>query len=271
METNYLESVTKQFAYYKLLGDKTIDQLEDEHLFYQFHIETNSIAIIVNHLWGNMRSRWTNFLTTDGEKTWRNRDLEFESVLKSRQDILQKWEAGWECLFTALKLISSEKLNTIIYIRNQGHTVIEAINRQLAHYSYHVGQMVCIGKILKGKSWESLSIPKGNSNIYNRNKFSEEKKITHFTNEYLIKQKTMNTDEKMTRIYTGSPILAEALVGRLKSVDIIPIVKDDQQSGIMFGNAPNLTSQVRVFIRNDEMTQAQPMIEAFFKETGEEK
>ena len=186
--TNYLESVTKQFQYYKMLGDKTITQLEDKDLFWQYNAESNSIAIIVNHLWGNMLSRWTDFLTSDGEKDWRQRDLEFEDMIKTRQQLLEKWNAGWQCLFNALASLNSTNFDTIIYIRNQGHSVMEAINRQLAHYSYHVGQIVFLGKMIKGENWQSLSIPKGASKVYNAEKFAQEKKQQHFTDEFLEKK-----------------------------------------------------------------------------------
>ncbi len=188
MKNNYLESVKKQFAYYKMLGEKTFDQLEDKQIFWQTDPEANSIAIIVNHLWGNMKSRWTDFLSTDGEKTWRNRDLEFESVIKTRTELDEKWTDGWNCLFEALESINEDNFETEIYIRNQGHTVVEAINRQLAHYAYHIGQIVLIGRMLKGKEWKSLSIPKGESKGYNKEKFAKAKHKAHFTDEYLQKE-----------------------------------------------------------------------------------
>lgn len=187
MAGNYLESARKQFEYYKLLGDKTFAQLSDEQLYWQYNADSNSVAIIVKHLWGNMLSRWTDFLTTDGEKEWRNRDAEFETENKSRTALLAKWNEGWNCLFNALNQLSEEDLEKIIYIRNQGHTVMEAINRQLAHYPYHVGQIVFLGKMLCGEKWQSLSIPKGNSATYNAEKFSQEKGRQHFTDEYIKK------------------------------------------------------------------------------------
>lgn len=190
MNSNYLQSVIKQFEYYKMLGEKTFTQLTDEDLFWQHNEDSNSIAIIVNHLWGNMLSRWTDFLNSDGEKDWRNRDAEFENLIQTRQEMLAKWEQGWNCLFTALNSLKEEDLDKIIYIRNQGHTVMEAINRQLAHYPYHVGQIVFIGKMLTENNWQSLSIPKGNSNQYNSEKFSKPKEKTHFTDEFL------NSDSK---------------------------------------------------------------------------
>src|SRR5690554_3669344 len=122
MKENYLDSVVKQFRYYKLLSEKTFDQLEEQDLFWQYNEESNSIAIIVNHLWGNMLSRWTDFLHTDGEKEWRNRDLEFEDVISSKAELDQKWEEGWKCLFSALDSIGETSLDSIVHIRNQGHS-----------------------------------------------------------------------------------------------------------------------------------------------------
>jgi hypothetical protein len=184
MEENYLESTIKQFEYYKLLGDKTIEQLADKELLWQFNEESNSIAIMVNHLWGNMKSRWTDFLITDGEKEWRNRDLEFEAVIKNKKEILQKWQEGWDCLFKALNSINRDNLNTAIYIRNQKHTIVETINRQISHYAYHVGQIVFVGRMIKGNAWKGLSIPKGKSKDFNKDKFSKGKHSGHFTDDF---------------------------------------------------------------------------------------
>ncbi len=185
MTTDYLDSVKKQFEYYKMLGEKTFTQLTDEQLFWQFNPESNSIATIVKHLWGNMLSRWTDFLISDGEKEWRNRDAEFENDIYTRQELLDKWNSGWTCLFETLNSLTQDDLQREIYIRNMGHSVAEAINRQLAHYPYHVGQIVCIGKMACDDSWTSLSIPKGNSSAYNADKFSKPKHKEHFTTEYL--------------------------------------------------------------------------------------
>ena len=185
MDTNYLDSTIKQFEYYKMLGDKTFDQLTDDQLFWQYNAESNSIAVIVKHLWGNMLSRWTDFLTSDGEKKWRNRDAEFENDIATRAELLAKWNEGWACLFAALKGLRPEDLDRIIYIRNQGHTVMEAINRQLAHYPYHIGQIVFLGKMLCDTNWKSLSIPRGNSGQFNAEKFAQEKAKAHFTDEFL--------------------------------------------------------------------------------------
>jgi hypothetical protein len=185
MQQDYLDSAQKQFAYYKLLGEKTMDQLTEQALFWQYNPESNSIAIIVNHITGNMKSRWTDFLTSDGEKEWRNREAEFEDLIKTQTQLLERWEEGWSCLFTALDSIRPENFDTLVYIRNQGHSIVEAINRQLAHYAYHIGQIVFLGKMLKGRDWQSLSIPKGESSQYNQGKFAQEKKRAHFTDEYL--------------------------------------------------------------------------------------
>ncbi len=185
-----MNGIFKQFQYYKQLGEKTFSQLSEQDLYWQYNENSNSIAIIVNHLSGNMLSRWTDFLTTDGEKEWRNRDEEFEIQIQSKDKLLEKWERGWSCLFEALKHIKKEEdLEQVIYIRNEDHTVIEAINRQLAHYPYHIGQIVFIGKMLKDTEWNSLSIPKNKSSDYNQNKFSSDRKKQHFTDEFLDKEK----------------------------------------------------------------------------------
>jgi hypothetical protein len=188
MEDNYLESVIKQMAYYKMLGEKTFGQIPDEKLFWQYNEDSNSIAVIVKHLWGNMLSRWTDFLTSDGEKEWRDRESEFDNDLTTRQELLNKWDEGWDCFLNTLKALSPEDLGKTIYIRNQGHTVMEAINRQLAHYPYHVGQIVFIGKMVCENGWTSLSIPRGNSKAFNQEKFSKPKHQEHFTDAFIDKR-----------------------------------------------------------------------------------
>jgi hypothetical protein len=189
---SYLESSRKQFLYYKTLGEKAIAQLEPEQLFTAVGEDTNSIAVIVGHMAGNMLSRWTDFLTSDGEKEWRNRDAEFQNSFESKDDVMQAWEKGWKCLFDALNTLDASQLSEIIYIRNEGHTVIEAINRQLAHYPYHVGQIVFYAKMLKEEEWESLSIPRNKSANYNTVKFSKEKSIRNFTDDELEKLGNIN-------------------------------------------------------------------------------
>lgn len=183
----YLESSKRLFLYYKTLGEKAMEQLEEEQLFFAANEDTNSIAIIVQHLSGNMLSRWTDFLTSDGEKNWRNRDSEFELNIKNKEELLKVWEKGWNCLFEAVNALSEEQLTQIVYIRNEGHTVLDAINRQLAHYPYHIGQIVFYAKMLKKTEWSSLSIPKNKSNDYNADKFSKEKSTKHFTDDELNK------------------------------------------------------------------------------------
>jgi hypothetical protein len=189
MQDDYLNSASLQFKYYRSLGDKTFAQLTDEQLFWQYDDESNSIAIIVKHLAGNMLSRWTDFLHSDGEKDWRNRESEFENDLADRAALLAKWEEGWDCLFAALASIKSDDFEKPVFIRNQGHTVLEAVNRQLSHYAYHVGQITFIGKMVKGEQWKSLSIPKGKSSTYNAEKFSEPKHTEHFSQEFLDGEK----------------------------------------------------------------------------------
>jgi uncharacterized damage-inducible protein DinB len=180
---SYLESSIKQFEYYKSLGDKTFSQLTFEELKNEFAEDSNSISIIVKHIVGNMLSRWTNFLTEDGEKEWRMRDEEFVDSFHTKEELLSTWNKGWDCLFNAIKPLKTEDLERIIYIRNQGHTVVEAINRQMMHYAYHVGQIVFLGKLAKGNNWQSLSIPKGKSKDYNQEKFAKDKGKRHFTED----------------------------------------------------------------------------------------
>lgn len=183
MSKSYLTSTIKQFEYYKSLGDKTIDQISFKELKQEFAEDSNSISIIVKHMVGNMLSRWTNFLIEDGEKEWRKRDGEFLDTFSSKEELIESWNKGWKCLFDAITPLSSKDLEEIIYIRNQGHTVTEAINRQMMHYAYHVGQIVFLGKLIKGTNWQSLSIPKGKSKDYNTDKFSKDKGKRHFTED----------------------------------------------------------------------------------------
>jgi hypothetical protein len=164
----YLQTVIRRVKYYKELGDKTFKQLTDIDFHYQFNKESNSIAVIIQHLAGNMLSRWTNVLTEDGEKDWRQRDDEFAIHNYSKQQLLEIWERGWKCFFDALESLKEDDLLKTIYIRQEGLTVIDAINRQLAHYPYHVGQVVYIGRMIKDHDWKNLSIPKGHSQQYNQ-------------------------------------------------------------------------------------------------------
>jgi hypothetical protein len=175
MTTSFLETTKKVFAQYKQLGEKTFEQLPPEKLFFQYNNESNSIAIIVKHLHGNMLSRWTDFLASDGEKEWRQRDAEFENDPVSKEELLRLWNEGWACLLSALEGLKTEDLTRTVYIRNEAHTAESAILRQLAHYSYHVGQIVYIGKMIADSNWKSLSIPKNKSSEFNSEKFSKPK------------------------------------------------------------------------------------------------
>lgn len=172
---NFLDSAVKQFRYYRSLGEKAMAQVGDEALHWQYDPGSNSIATIVKHLHGNMLSRWTDLLTTDGEKPWRKRDQEFEADNGSREQILQMWEKGWACLLDTLESLEANDLQKIVYIRNEGHTVMEAINRQLAHYPYHVGQIVYLARMQAGANWKSLSIPKNGSKEFNDRMFETTK------------------------------------------------------------------------------------------------
>lgn len=166
--TTYLDSAINRLLTYKILGDKTFAQLGEPDFNYSPNAESNSIATIIRHLHGNMRSRWTNFLTEDGEKPGRNRDTEFESGYIGKAAAIALWEEGWNCLLSALRSLKEEDLLKTITIRREPLIVIDAINRQLAHYPHHVGQIVYIGKMIRGENWQSLSIPRGASDQFNR-------------------------------------------------------------------------------------------------------
>ncbi len=164
IENIFLKSVIKRLKDYKNLGDKTFNQLNEDDFYFQPNEECNSIAIIIQHMHGNMMSRWTDLLTTDGEKEWRQRDAEFEKQKLSKEQLLNIWEQGWNCCLQAIAALSGRDLLKIIHIRKQPLTVTDAINRQLAHYPYHVGQIIYIAKILRSSEWETLSIARKKSN-----------------------------------------------------------------------------------------------------------
>jgi uncharacterized damage-inducible protein DinB len=165
--TSYLKDSLDVFRYYKKLGERAMAQCPDEALFESLDAESNSIAIIVKHVAGNMRSRWTDFLTTDGEKPDRNRDTEFEDAPKTRAELLAMWERGWKHVFDALTPLADEDLVRTITIRTEPHSVMQAINRQVAHYSYHVGQIVYVAKHFAGNKWQTLTVPKKKSAEFN--------------------------------------------------------------------------------------------------------
>ena len=165
--TSYLKDSIDVFRYYKKLGERAMWQCPDDALLESLDEESNSIAIIVKHMAGNMRSRWTDFLTTDGEKPDRNRDTEFETPPKTRAELMELWERGWKHVFDALEPLNDEDLVRTITIRTEPHSAMQAINRQLAHYSYHVGQIVYVAKHLAGNKWQTLTIPKKKSAEFN--------------------------------------------------------------------------------------------------------
>jgi hypothetical protein len=167
IKNGFLNDVVKRLETYKTLGDKTFEQLDEKDFFFRASEESNSISTIIKHLHGNMLSRFTNFLTEDGEKTWRKRDEEFDEEEASKSELMKRWNEGWDCVFAALKNMKEDDLEKIIYIRTEPLTAYDAILRQLAHYPYHVGQIVFIGKMLKDKNWHSLSIARGKSNDFN--------------------------------------------------------------------------------------------------------
>ena len=166
--TSYLADAIAVFRYYKKLGERAMEQTPDEHLFTELDPESNSIAVIVKHLAGNMRSRWTDFLTTDGEKPDRHRDREFEAPPTStRQAVLTDWESGWSELFTELGRLRPEDLARTVTVRQEPLTVVSAINRQLSHAAMHVGQIVMLARHAAPDTWKSLSIPRGQSEQFN--------------------------------------------------------------------------------------------------------
>lgn len=167
---DFLQSARREFAYYRSLGEKTFSQLPDTDLFREPAPGSNSIAVIVKHMHGNMLSRWTNFPTTDGEKPWRQRDAEFENDTSTREELITRWNEGWTCLFNAIDPLTPADLERTVLIRTEPHSVQQAIVRQLAHLPYHVGQIVFLGKLFLGADFKSLSIPKGGSASFNKAK-----------------------------------------------------------------------------------------------------
>jgi hypothetical protein len=168
MQQTFLADCIKRFEYYKSLGDKTFAQLDEQDFFFKPSPESNSIAIIIQHMYGNMLSRWTNFLTEDGEKDWRKRDAEFEEMPISKQDLLSFWNEGWSCLLNTLKSLQPADLTKTIYIRTEPLIVYDAIIRQMAHYPYHVGQIITLAKMIRDTDFKNLSIAKGESTQFNQ-------------------------------------------------------------------------------------------------------
>jgi hypothetical protein len=168
LTTSYLKDSLSLFRYYKTLGERAMAQVSDDELIATLDDEMNSIAIIVKHMVGNMRSRWIDFLVADGEKPDRKRDTEFENPAATRTELMRRWEEGWNCVFAALEPLSDADLGRTVTIRGEPHSVMQAINRQIAHYAYHCGQIVFLAKQLRSGQWQSLSVPRGKSQDFNQ-------------------------------------------------------------------------------------------------------
>lgn len=169
-DTDYLQSSIRIFRQYKAIGEKAMQQIPDEAFFWKPNEESNSVYLLIKHMSGNMQSRWTDFLNSDGEKEWRKRDEEFEqSEQLDRIAILAAWEKGWACLFDALSPLTEADLGRHVSIRGEAHSVMEAVNRQVAHYSYHIGQLVFLCKLIVNSQWQTLSIARGQSDAFNQN------------------------------------------------------------------------------------------------------
>jgi Protein of unknown function (DUF1572) len=172
--TSYLKDSISLFHFYKKLGERAIEQVTDQQLFQVLDEEMNSIAIIVKHMTGNMRSRWTDFLTSDGEKPNRNRDSEFVDPPSTRAALMEIWEEGWRCVFSAVEPLKDADLDRTVTIRGEDHSVMQAINRQIAHYAYHCGQIVFLAKQFQHSKWKSLSVPRNKSTNFNRRVLAKE-------------------------------------------------------------------------------------------------
>lgn len=175
MASSFLKSIRQEYLRYKTLGEQAVAQLSDDDLHWKPHASCNSVAVIMQHIAGNTLSRFTEFLTTDGEKGWRDRDAEFVEQFTDRENLLKYWEKGWTCLFDALDELTDDDLEQTVYVRNEPHSVIEALNRSMGHHAYHVGQMVHIGIQLKGDDWKTLSVPRGESKQFNEMMFAKNK------------------------------------------------------------------------------------------------
>ena len=165
---NYQADAIKSFRNYKKMAERAIEQVSDEEFFALIDAEANSIALIVKHIAGNLRSRWTDFLATDGEKDFRNRDAEFELIGDTRESLMPFWESGWQTLFNNIEPLTADDFSRTVMIRGDRHTIVEAINRQMTHYAYHVGQIVLLAKHFKSAEWQTLSIPKNKSADFNQ-------------------------------------------------------------------------------------------------------
>ncbi len=171
---NYLKDALASFRNYKKMAERAMAQVSDEEFFRILDAEANSIAVIVKHIAGNQKSRWTDFLTSDGEKDFRRRDTEFEMLDDTRESLMEFWETGWQTLFSAIESLKAEDFSRFVTIRGEPHTIVEAINRQLTHYAYHVGQITFLAKHFRSGEWKTLSVPRNKSAEFN--KFLAEKK-----------------------------------------------------------------------------------------------
>jgi hypothetical protein len=169
--TVYLSDISGGFRRLKDMAERAVDQVDEAHFFTALDPESNSIGTLMKHVAGNLRSRWTDFLASDGEKPWRNRDAEFEHAGETRADMLERWEAGWDLLFQSLEQLTEVDLVRTVYVRGEALSVISAINRQFSHQAYHVGQIVLLAKHFAGGSWETMSIPRGQSEAFNADVF----------------------------------------------------------------------------------------------------
>ena len=166
--SNYHSDAAQSFRNYKKLAERAIEQLSDDEFFAQIDAESNSVAVIVKHIAGNLHSRWRDFLTSDGEKPDRHRDAEFEMISDTRESLMNLWQSGWQTLFSNIEPLTEEDFARTVFIRGEPHTVVEAINRQLTHYSYHIGQVVFLAKHLRSSEWKNLSVPRNRSAEFNR-------------------------------------------------------------------------------------------------------
>lgn len=190
--SNYHKDAIASFRNHKKLAERAMMQVSDEEFFAVIDEESNSIAIIVKHIAGNLRSRWRDFLTTDGEKPDRNRDAEFEMIGDTRESLLEFWEAGWQTLFESIEALTEEDFGRLITIRGELHTVVEAINRQLTHYAYHVGQIVFLAKHMRSSDWKTLSVPRNRSTDFNKQLAEKQKEgmdnIARFGVESIVEE-----------------------------------------------------------------------------------
>ncbi len=185
---NYLKDSIESFRNYKKMAERAMAQISDDEFFEAIDAEANSIAVIVKHIAGNQKSRWTEFLTSDGEKDFRNRDTEFEMIGDTRESLLQFWESGWQTLFDALEPLTIDDFSKFIKIRGEPHTIIEAINRQLTHYAYHIGQIVLLAKHFRASEWKTLSVPRGHSAKYNKFLAEKQEAGTEKTSRFEVPQ-----------------------------------------------------------------------------------